>query len=262
MQLSQMEENRASAPNYEDAAQILTHLLETEKSRTCGDESKQSYAGLHRSRFGGILRICRSEVPNPLARVLDIGRSELTAYLTSFYRNVQTLGLDLTVDDGGHRETRKLDAVPHIAFDLLNSPVPSNWPKCGNFDLVVFSELIEHLHVAPEFVLACLCSLLADKGILICTTPNAADIGKRVKLTLEFNPYERIRLYPTNPGHFREYTRQELCEIAESIGLRCKSHFYFNWIEGSGSPVKIAVLKLLRAVPSFRLFQACVFSRN
>lgn len=116
---------------------------------------------------------------------------------------------------------------------------------------------------APEFVFAALSSLLADQGILICTTPNAADISKRLKLTLGRNPYERLRLYSTNPGHIREYTRQELCEIADSVGLRCTSHAYRNWIEDrSGHPVKTAIMKLLRGYPPFRSFQACVFARK
>lgn len=186
----------------------------------------------------------------------------MTAHLAGYYRNVQTLGLDLAIDDGGHRETSKLDGIPHLAYDLLNSDDVSKWPQYGLFDLIVFSEVIEHLHVAPEFVFACLGSLLADKGVLVCTTPNAADIGKRIKLALGLHPYERLRLYAVNPGHFREYTRQELCEIAESVGLRCKSHFYFNWLEGSGNPLKTIVMKVLRAYPSFRLFQACVLTRK
>jgi SAM-dependent methyltransferase len=240
---------------------VLTQLLETEKARTSSEESRREYRALQQARFADILRLCRTHVPNPSARVLDIGRSELTAYLLNFYQNIHTLGLDPAVDDGGHRELTRMDAVPHITFDLLNSHETSRWPDCAPFDLIVFSEVIEHLWVAPEFVFAALSSLLADQGILICTTPNAADISKRLKLALGRNPYERLRLYSTNPGHIREYTRQELCEIADSVGLQCTSHAYRNWIEDrSGHPVKTAIMKLLRGYPPFRSFQACVFA--
>jgi SAM-dependent methyltransferase len=189
-----------------NAEHVLTQLLDAEKVNTCGQESSQTYLEMHKARFADILRLCQSQVPDASARVLDIGRSELTAYLTSFYHNIQTLGLDPSIDDGGHRELSKMDAVPHITFDLLNSDTISSWPECGCFDLIVFSEVIEHLCVAPEFVFAFLNSMLADQGILICTTPNAADIGKRMRLILGRNPYERLRLYPINPGHIREYT--------------------------------------------------------
>lgn len=250
-------------PSKQNAEQVLTQLLETEKAITCGPKSRQTYSEMHQARFADILRLCRSQVPDASARVLDIGRSELTAYLTNFYQNIHTLGLDPATDDGGHREVSAMDAVPHITFDLLNSAAVSTWPQTAAFDLIVFSEVIEHLSVAPEYVFAALSSLLADQGILICTTPNAADIGKRIKMAFGRNPYDRLRLYANNPGHVREYTRQELCEIAASVGLRCTSHSYFNWIEDkAGNPIKAAVMKLLRLYPSFRPVQAAVLTRS
>ncbi|WP_083811931.1 class I SAM-dependent methyltransferase [Terriglobus saanensis] len=242
---------------------MLTQLIEKEKADTCGDQSRRNYLETHKTRFADILRLCRKQVPDASARVLDIGRSELTAHLLNFYRNVHTLGLDPLIDDGGHRETSEMVTVPHITFDLLNSQSVLSWPDCERFDLIVFSEVIEHLCVAPEFVLAALSSLLTERGILICTTPNAAEIGKRVRLVFGQNPYERLRLYSTNPGHVREYTRQELCSIAESVGLRCLQHSYFNWIQDkSGNKLKMGAMKILRAFPSFRPFQICVLARE
>jgi SAM-dependent methyltransferase len=246
----------------ETAEQALSLLLEAERDKTCGEESRQNYFEMHRERFQDILRLCRDYVPDSSARVLDIGRSELTAYLRNFYQNIHTLGLDISIDDGGHREVNAMDTVPHITFDLLSSPIVSSWPDCGRFDLVVFSEVIEHLWVAPEFVFAALRSLLTDNGVLICTTPNATDIAKRVRLALGRNPYERLRLYSTNPGHVREYTGKELCEIALSVGLCCTRHLYFNWPQSKGgSQIKALVMKLVRAWPTFRSFQLCVLAR-
>jgi len=249
-------------PAEQNVDSILVQLLEAEKATTCGQESRKTYFEMHQVRFADILRLCRRYVPDSSARVLDIGRSELTAYLLNFYHDIHTLGLDPSIDDGGHREVSTMDTVPHISFDLLNSSMVSSWPDCGRFDLIVFSEVIEHLCVAPEFVFAALQSLLADNGVLLCTTPNAADIAKRIRLASGRNPYERLRLYPVNPGHIREYTRQELSEIAQSVGLRCTSHLYFNWIQNQGgSGIRAIVMKLLRLYPAFRPFQSCVFVR-
>ncbi|MGH9595790.1 MAG: methyltransferase domain-containing protein, partial [Edaphobacter sp.] len=151
---------------------------------------------------------------------------------------------------------------PHIVFDLLHSDRIATWPACGRFDLIVFSEVIEHLCLAPEYVLAALRALLTDTGVLICTTPNAADLAKRVRLLLGRNPYERLRFYSMNPGHIREYTRQELREIAESVGLQCIQHAYFNWIQPDEHPIKTLLKRLARSHPSFRSFQACVLKRT
>lgn len=245
------------------AEHLLTALTEREKDRTCGKQSQQNYLEMHSNRFADILRLCKSQVPDASSRVLDIGRSELTTYLLNFYQNVHTLGLEPSIDDGGHRETTTMDSVPHITFDLLNSHLVSSWPDCGRFDLIVFSEVIEHLSIAPEFVLAILGSLLTERGILVCTTPNAAEIGKRVRLLLGMNPYERLRLYSPNPGHVREYTRQELISLAKSVGLKCVRHAYSSWIQDRSSfKIKSVVMRLFRMLPSFRPFQICVFVRD
>lgn len=213
---------------------------------------------MHQARFADILRLSKKYVPDAAARVLDVGRSELTVHLSSFYRNIQTLGLDPNRDDGGHREVSNMDSVPHITFDLLHADNVAIWPACDRFDLIVFSEVIEHLTLAPEYVFAALRTLLTEKGVLICTTPNAADIAKRIRLLLGRNPYERLRLYSMNPGHIREYTGPELRQITEVVGLRCVEQRYFNWIQQSKSPIRTSLKKLARSYPSFRSFQACI----
>lgn len=240
----------------------LLQLMKVEKVHTSSDASRQYYVDLHKDRFADILRLCKFYVANPSARVLDVGRSELTAHLLEFYTNLTTLGLDLYADDGGHREASSMKAVPHITFDLLNSHRVDIWPECEPFGLIVFSEVLEHLSLAPEFVLALLNSLLADNGILICTTPNAADIAKRLRLAYGRNPFERLRLYATNPGHIREYTRHELCGIAHSVGLHCVRHFYFDWPQSIDRHwIKVACMKAIRVYPPFRGSSVAVFRR-
>ena len=62
-------------------------------------------------------------------------------------------------------------------------------------------------------------NLLTENGILLVTTPNAATIMKRLILLLKGkNPYEKIRCIAENPGHYREYTMNELI----AIGARCQ----------------------------------------
>jgi len=156
---------------------------------------------------------------------------------------------------------RDLNAIPHITFDLLNTPSVAGWPECGSFDLVVFSEVIEHLHVAPAYVLAFLGSVLSPRGVLICTTPNAIGISKRTRMLIGRNPYEQLRLYSRNPGHIREYTRKELVEIAAAVGLDCRSHSYNDWIRrANGGSIKGSIMRLLHIYPAFRPFQTFVFA--
>jgi hypothetical protein len=66
-----------------------------------------------------------------------------------------------------------------------------------------------------------LSSLLREGGKIVLSTPNAAALHNRLRLLRGVNPFERIRYYDRNPGHFREYTADELRSMAEAADLRC-----------------------------------------
>ena len=190
-----------------------------------GDESgvNRGYLAYHAPRFRFLLELCRRSLPSGAGRVLDIGPSPFSKLLREALPcRVDTLGLEspANVDADG--------AEHHQAN--LNRPesLPHGLPR---YDLIVFAEVIEHLHAAPGRVLAALREHLTDRGVLILQTPNAAALPKRLKLLAGRNPYELIREDPSNPGHFREYTLRELRAIAARSGFEVTSEFrrfYFD----------------------------------
>jgi len=202
----------------------VRHLVDSERSLTCGAESRAEYEKVHAYRFRRLLDLCRHQVPSRDASVLDVGRSGLTALLAGYYHSVATIGLDLDEDDGGHRENMILDdRIPHIVFDLNRSADVAAWPQRPEaFDLIVYSETVEHVHAAPELTLLMFSWLLKEGGKIVMSTPNAATLQHRALLLLGVNPFERIRYYPKNPGHFREYTARELRDMAGVVDLRCQ----------------------------------------
>jgi hypothetical protein len=110
----------------------------------------------------------------------------------------------------------------------------------------VYAETLEHLYTAPVYSLAFLSSFLAEKGILLVTTPNAAMIMKRFILLLKGkNPFEQIRLIGENPGHYREYTMKELIDI----GAQCQlDHIYAEYINFySSTNIIYGFLKCLKS---------------
>jgi len=74
-----------------------------------------------------------------------------------------------------------------------------------------------------------LSSLLKPGGILLVTAPNAAALSKRIKMLLGYNPFERIRFYLQNPGHFREYTLSELKGMGQTCGLDVVAAYHANF---------------------------------
>ena len=187
-----------------------------------GDEG---YSAYHAPRYAFLLDLLRRHGTGPGSTLLDIGPSRLTALIRE--------QLGIAADSLGFGEDgASLGGGRHFGFDLNQTQWPEGWRRdLPRYDFVVMAEVLEHLHTAPELVLAFIKTLLADQGLLILQTPNAASLPKRIKLLLGRNPFERIRTDPRNPGHFREYTRKELRTLAADLGFRveeCAMSFYFD----------------------------------
>jgi SAM-dependent methyltransferase len=186
-----------------------------------GDD--QGYLAFHAPRYAYLLRVLERHV-GPARRVLDIGPSRLSELIgEKFGCGVDTLGFGADGESGRGR---------HYEFDLNLSQRTTNWrTDLPRYDVIVMAEVIEHLHTAPQLVLAFVGSLLAEHGVLILQTPNAVALSRRLKLLLGRHPYEMIRVDTANPGHFREYTRDELHTAAREAGLcvaRSESGFYLD----------------------------------
>jgi SAM-dependent methyltransferase len=140
--------------------------------------------------------------------------------------------LGIRVDSLGLEPDEELSTGHHYCFDLNETQYRDRLPSgIGPYDLIVFAEVIEHLYTAPELVLEFLRRLLVPRGLLILQTPNAVSLGKRVKFVLGANPFERIRVDRMNPGHYREYTLNELMDILRSSQFSAEKawrRYYFD----------------------------------
>jgi len=237
----------------------IDRWIEGEKGETLGPASAARYAEFHHGRFRETLRICKRFLPDQSAAVLDVGRSEFTSMLAEYYGTVWSLGYGLEQDQGGHRETGSISRIPHVEFDLSDSDRCDKWPSspCA-FDLITFCETIEHLSTAPEFTLLMLSSMLKPGGFILVTTPNAAALSKRIKMLGGRNPFEKIRFFPGNPGHFREYTRNELVDMGKLAGLRASAALWTNYSLSGG---RTALRLLTSFLPSLRYGLVVVFQK-
>ncbi len=184
----------------------------------------RGYIAYHAPRYAFLLQLLAGYGVTASSKVLDIGPSQLTALIHEYFGTaVDTLGLD---------PYRVAAGATHFDFDLNLTQDEAHWRvDLPTYEVVVMAEVLEHLHTAPQLVLAFVKTLLAENGLLILQTPNAASFQKRVKLLMGRNPYEMIRVDASNPGHFREYTISELASMAEPLGFnieRCMTAFYFD----------------------------------
>ena len=233
---------------FTSSSQILDHFRDRQV-----DPESRIYIKTHAKRYAFLLDVvtkARQELACVRScTILDIGPSFFTELIRlAFPRDtVLTLGLDSAESRGGHlpNAVRHEDQA-HFYFDLNDSQYRDRWIKLPSVDLAVMAEVIEHLYTAPTLVLAFVQSLLSTGGILIVQTPNAATLKKRLKLLFGENPYEMIRENPRNPGHYREYTKRELHEIADAVGFEVSDCVLSNYFSHDSS--KRALEQVIRSL--------------
>lgn len=194
-------------------------LFDDVAARFEADAESRAYLRSHRLRYGILFDLAGREVerggPTPV-RVLDVGPSYETEVMRRLWANAH-------IDSLGFEDLRLMaprSGERHIEFDLVDATDESKWPSAGPYDLIVFAEVIEHLHISPLRVLELLASLLRPGGTLLLQTPNAAAMSRRFWLLMGKNPFEPIRDDLHQAGHFREYTVSELRRMCEDAGLQ------------------------------------------
>jgi SAM-dependent methyltransferase len=180
---------------------------------------EQIYLRTHAQRYERLLGLVRPLSPT---RLLVVGPSYETVLLRDAFP-------DATVNTLGWHDGRfpLREHESHVQFDLNDT----DYPTLGLHDVVICSEVIEHLHVATVPVLRFLASGLAPGGHLILQTPNATALAKRIRMLFGRNPYDPIREESGNPGHFHEHTVDELVAAVEDAGLevtRVLTENYFD----------------------------------
>ena len=186
-------------------------------------QPENGYLRYHAPRYNRLLEVLR-ELHLPSMTLLDVGRSPFAEICKSALSSkLDLLGFeaDATEPDGNYYQ-----------FDLNNCRDDTMWrADIPSYDIIIFSEVIEHLPISPTFVLAFLHSLLKPGGRLILQTPNAVVLHKRLQLLLGYNPYSLIATDPLNPAHFREYTLSELKHYSEQSNFSVQSSTIENYFD-------------------------------
>jgi SAM-dependent methyltransferase len=108
-----------------------------------------------------------------------------------------------------------------LAYDLFNVETDLFPYPDESFDVVIFSELIEHLGVNPVRTLSEIHRVLRPDGLMIVTTPNAISLD-RLETTVRGGSQMVDRYSPLfGPGarHNREYHPHELRQLLDGNGF-------------------------------------------
>ena len=160
--------------------------------------------------------IYAARTSRPVRRCLDIGCAYGT--LALFCRRL--LGCEVYCTDVTERYFTPLLAETHGLVFAENNFELDDLPWNLSFDMVIFTEVLEHLNFHPVPTLVKLRNLLADQGRLYLSTPDAYEWGRITKY------YAGMDEMPSpHPGlamvddHVYHYCKSELLAILEAAGL-------------------------------------------
>ena len=212
-------------------AEVVAHFADWEFG-----EEQRTYIAYHSLRYSyllslvaGALRDSGAGPGDEGATILDVAALFEVDLLRTWFPNarVNTLGFE-------HPDFPQRDGERHFEFDLNDAIDPSGWPDAGRNDVAIMGEVIEHLHAPPGKVLACVAQWVVPGGHLFLQTPNAVALHKRLRMLIGQSPFEPIRDTEKNPGHFHEYTPEELADLARSAGWGSVDVSVINYFHRAG----------------------------
>lgn len=139
----------------------------------------------------------------------------------------------------------------HYDFDLNDFHYTDREPGIGQYDFMLFCEVVEHLYTMPETILSRLKPHLKPGAAIIIQTPNAVQWRHRAQMLMGYNPFERIN--ESRSSHYREYTALEMCEVAAAAGFGVRSIQLRNYFGLRKRFASTVIDNLLWPIPGLRM---------
>lgn len=203
--------------------------------------SEKQYFDIHISRYQHILSQIEKLHLSPSSQILDIG-----AYPPHLFK---------ALTDGGHQvwgissphEIIKHPRIKTVNIENKDLPFSKN-----SFDLVIFTEIIEHLTIHPQKILSQIKKVLKPSGYLLLTTPNVLRSQNLFSLIIKKNiyfPLGQLKQLPYH-RHNREYTRPEINNLLQSAGFKTiDSHHFIAYTpfrsKNRHNPIGLKLIKII-----------------
>lgn len=224
------------------------------------DKDKElAYMKYHKYRFKEIINYI--PYSSCAIRILDIGTTPFTIFIKEVYPHYEVS----TVDRTNLMESRcKARGIQFKQCDLDEQSIPF---EDDYFDLVIFTEVLEHIFAPPTEVLREIRRIVRVRGKLILSVPNIATLYKRIKLlfgiTPLWNPDDLMKKgWVHGHGHIHIYTMKEITSLLKACNFTISNKKFLQqsiWDAFKNSN-KVAILRLIHwvylivglLIPSFR----------
>lgn len=206
--------------------QINTILNEVEKN--IKNEQEQQYFWTHSERYRFILK--KIVETRSFASLLPEIALDIGCYPYHLGQALEDLGFTVYGISGEHEPIKDNPRIKTVNIETEKFPFAD-----GQFDLVLWTEVLEHLLRTPKIPLREIKRVLKKDGVCIITTPNVLRSINRFSLLFGKTIYpSAISFYDEKVGdasfnfrHNREYKMKELEELLVESGFKIKDKEYF-----------------------------------
>lgn len=201
---------------------MTTHEILRSVENSIRNQEERAYFLIHEARYKRILKEIR-EI-GVKGKVLDVG-----CYPYHLGKAMELMGFEVWGISSAHEPIKnKKVAILNIETDVF--PYKNNF-----FDLVLCSEVLEHLPHSPLPALTEMYRVTKRGGQLLITTPNITRSINRGKMLLGKSPMYDIDAFLENKGqgsnlyhrHNREYTLEELTTLVSHAGWHVSTAGHF-----------------------------------
>lgn len=243
-----------SEPGLVEATKVLSDLV----ARQGGGDA--SYFESQLARYVRTLGRIRDIRPAP-CRILDIGSHYLHQAVLLSRLGYDVCGIDVELFTTAEfvKERSRIFNIRNITVNALeNGDFLQGQQGC--FDLVLFTETIEHITFNPVRFWRRVYELMLPDGIVYLTTPNSLRPVALVRTLLNIITFTGIGLSVeqifgdvTYGHHWKEYSAREIKKYFGMLSsdFRVETSWYSSDL-ANGRGVKAAIKRLLSAIPCFR----------
>jgi SAM-dependent methyltransferase len=160
-------------------------------------------------------------------RILDIGATPFTIFLKKTYSESEVYSVDKT---DLMKQRMQENSVSFKKFDIGSEKIQF---EDNYFDIIIFTEVLEHLFVSPTIILKELKRVLKNDGVLIMSVPNIASLYKRLGLLIGKSPLENMDDVINNEwahghGHIHEYSMGEMLSLLKKNNFKIIKKSYIQ----------------------------------
>lgn len=179
-------------------------------------QKTDEYLAIHEERYRVLLQTIAGLHLSANAKILDVG-----CYPLHIFNKLKSQGYEM-YGIASHHESVSEKNIKVVDIEREVLPHSDN-----TFDLILFTEVLEHMAHSPDFFMSEFKRVLKKGGKIIITTPNFVNLKNRTKVALGKTTYFPLfQLTETTPKngfiyhrHNREYVLEEVCDVAEAVGL-------------------------------------------